>query len=178
MNHLFKTLLLIALIPGIAFAAGTGKPAAIWWPMINFTLYFCLMSYVYRSKIKPALNARKEKLILEMQAAGREIAEAEEELRIVQERFSSLEVEKSELKKRYANEVERVTEEVVKNAESEARQIAVDVERQIENELRAAKASIRNRMIKEASSRARNNLEQTLNDEKDATLRAKALEQF
>lgn len=169
----------LVLAPSLAFAAGGhGKPAAIWWPIINFSLYFCIMSFIYRKKVRPALAARKEKILLQLRQASLEIEAAEEELSLVQDRYTALASEKEDLKKQYQLEAEHLTEDIVSTASLEAEQVARDAERQIESQLRQAQREVTARLVKEAGARAKKILEQTLNDDKDRVLRARALEQF
>lgn len=170
---------LLILLPGFAFAAGAhGKPAAIWWPVINFSLYFCLMSFLYRKKIRPLLAARKDKIVTQLRQASLEIEAAEEELVLVQERYMALSSEKNELREHYRMEAERLTENIVSSASLEAEQVARDAERQIQSYLRQAQREVKARLVREASARAKQILQQTLNDEKDRVLRTRALEQF
>lgn len=128
--------------------------------------------------MRPLLAARKEKIVAQLRQASLEIEAAEEELALVQDRYTALASEKGELAEQYKLEAERLTEEVVNAASLEAEQIACDVERQIESQLRQAQREVKARLVREAAVRAKKILEQTLNDDKDRVLRARALEQF
>lgn len=136
------------------------------------------MSFLYRKKIRPLLAARKEKIVAELSQARLEVEAAEEDLSLVQDRYMGLASEKEELTQQYQLEAESLTEDIVSTASLEARQVARDTERQIQGYLRQAQREVRARLVKEASARARQILEQTLNDDKDRVLRARALEQF
>ena len=175
-----KKLLFLALFVFVApaYAAGTGKPAHIMWPIINFSIYSTLITLLYFKKIKPALRVRKEKVIASIQSAGTELTQAEAELEAVESRLATLPAEKEDLVKKYAFEAEKMTEQVIQDAESQAKKIAEDVERLIENEFLNAKRSVQESLVSEAMERARKELTTSLNDKEDKTLREKALKQL
>ena len=96
-----------------AFAAGGGAASAhheapgigtLVWPLINFAIYFSILTFAYKKLISPYLIGKEAAVREEIESARSELLQAKSTLETVKNRKESIESEKDDLQEKIAKE--------------------------------------------------------------------------
>jgi F0F1-type ATP synthase membrane subunit b/b' len=145
------------------------------WPAANFALYVALMIYLFKRFLKPALISRATTFEQNMQKAAQILETAERELGRVETRLADLATEETALRTRLGSEGEHLAQRIVTQAEETAANFKKDVVRRVARELAQAKSEIRELVVKQATVKAREQLERGISAEQDRKLREDTL---
>ena len=110
-----------------------------------------------------------------MQKAAQILETAERELGRVETRLADLATEETALRTRLGSEGEHLAQRIVTQAEETAANFKKDVVRRVARELAQAKSEIRELVVKQATVKAREQLERGISAEQDRKLREDTL---
>jgi len=170
---------LFVAVPLDAYAAGGGgNPVmTLVWSIINFSLFFFLMLYIYKKNVARLVRARSARISEHLQRSKNALAEAEQEYSELKEKLNNIEGVKKDLFDRYNEEGRKQSTLLIEAGNSSAVRIKSDADRQVETELSQESKKIRKEVVSTAVGKARKQLS-SLSEDEDRKLRADALKNF
>lgn len=183
MSKLARTVLSVAVFvmsASEAWAAGNAHHEApdfttLLWPVVNFGIYFFILSWIYKKHGRPALLARTASVEQQLRHAASVRVDAERELADARERLDRIEEEKGQITQRLQEESKRMATQMLENARQAANNAELDVRRRIASEEAHAAADVRAEVIARAAKLARERLSVALSEEDDYRLRQETL---
>ncbi|MCB0346650.1 MAG: ATP synthase F0 subunit B [Bdellovibrionales bacterium] len=169
--------LFVVMVPSTALAEG-GELATLWLPLVNFTLYGILLTFLYKKYGANLVKQRSIEIKERINSVASQLADAENKLEGVQARLSDIDEEKAALSRRYEEEGVSMSKAVAQNAKRQAERIAADTARQIEAELQQAKKMLHNEAVDKATEIARTRIGAELSAEQDRLLRKSVVQEF
>jgi F0F1-type ATP synthase membrane subunit b/b' len=165
------------IVPRISAASEGGSVmGSLFFPIINFALFFGVLVYAYRKSIAGALRARQSSTERHLARAREELESASEEYFGCVEKLRGFEAEKVKIFEEVRHEGEEMARLLIAHAEADAKRIVEESVRRRESERKAVAADFRLEVIRRAMSEIRNKLSQKLSAEEDRRLRREVLE--
>jgi len=171
--------LFVIAVPLDAYAAGGGGDPVMTlvWSIINFSLFFLIMLFIYKKNVARLVRARSARISEYLQRSKNALAEAEQEYGELKEKLNNIEGVKKDLFERYNEEGRKQSTLLIEGGNSSAVRIKSDAERQVETELSQESKKIRKEVVSTAVGKARKQLS-GLSEDEDKKLRADALNNF
>ena len=168
-----------------AFAGGGGAASAghheapglatLVWPVINFAIYFGILTYAYKKLISPSLVGKEAAIKEEIDSAKSELLQAKSVLETVKNRKEAIESEKEELELKLAKEGKMQASSIVEDGNIQSGKIARDIQLRIDREFSKVESGIRAEIVKRALSSAQSELSDSLSAGQDSELRKDTL---
>lgn len=183
MSRIVRTVLCVSLFilsVSDAWAAGDAHHApagvgSLIWPVVNFAIYFAILSWLYKKHGRPALLARTANIEQQLRNAASVRVDAERELAKAKERLDRIDEEKAQITQRLDNEATRMATQMLENARLAANNVEQDLRRRIASEQAHASAELRAAVLARAAKIVRERLANALSDEDDYRLRQETL---
>ncbi len=173
--------ILTCAMPLHASASGGGEHAdisSLFYPVINFVMYLCLMTWIYKTKIKQVLQNRKVEITKSLNKASDRLNSADKGLAEVQKRFLLIDEECQEIQRKLDAETSELQQHILTEAQALAKRIEDDTVKQVENALLRASHEIRSEIISKAVEKARYEIQNHLTDQEDVAVREQVLAAF
>lgn len=138
--------LLMVLAPALALAAeeGGAPESKLLWHAINLVLVVGAIVYFARTPIRTYMAERRQNIEAGIEAARRELSEAESRLVACNERMASLDREIEEIRRTVQAQAESERERLLADARAAAERIRRDAQAAVEQESRRAREDLRN----------------------------------
>ena len=138
--------LFLVLIPALARASegGGGHESKLFWHAINLALALGVIGYFARTPIRTYMAERRQNIEAGIEAARRQLAEAERQLAACDERMTSLDHEIEEIRRNVRAQAENERERLLADARAMAERIRRDAHTAVEQESRRAREELRN----------------------------------
>lgn len=179
-----KYLLFILILTANAYAGGGASSSAhheapgiatLIWPVINFAIYFGILTYAYKNFIKPSLVGKEASVRDEIESAKTELLEANSNLEIIKSRKENIESEKEELAAKIAKEGKMQASVVLEDAKNQSAKIARDTQLRIDTEFSSVQSGIRAEIVKRALNSVKKDLKGSLSESQDSEIRKDTL---
>lgn len=167
----------LAVISTDVMAAGKASAdiATLFWPTINFTLYLCLMVYLYRRFARPVLRNQKIEIDSAVVKAQNEYATLEREHEQLKLRLADITREKSEIVSGFEAEGRDLSNNVIAAANDKAERLLGDVRRRVESENQKMATEAVEKMLTGAIEQARARLSESFSEVDDINFIRSAL---
>lgn len=170
MNRL--TLVLVVLISGAAFAAGSGEVKTGWdawstnvYHLINLVILLALIAKFAGPNIKNGLKSRAERVGREIDEAAALHAEAKEILAEYNEKLAGFEAQRIELLDEFKAMGAAERDRIIAAAKIDAERIRNEAKRVAENEAARAKAKLESEIVDRAVASAQSAIREQLNED-------------
>jgi len=170
---------LILLAPSIGFALEHNSSPSIgslFWPTLNFLIYFALAIYLYRKYGAPALMARSFQIEGQLRKASDVLLGANREHSQIEGRLVNVNTEQQGIIAELEEEGRKLFSEIVEDAKKDALSIERDAQRQIQSELKNALREVREQIIEKAVLATKKKLRSQLSPDNDRRLREEVLQ--
>ncbi len=145
------------------------------WPVVNFGIYFFILSTLYKKHGRPALLARTAQVEQQLRNAASVRVDAERELAKAKERLERIDEEKAQITQRLEDEAVRMSTQMLENARQAANNVEHDVRRRIASEQAEANAELRKDVLTRAAKIVRERVSSALSEDDDYRLRQETL---
>jgi F-type H+-transporting ATPase subunit b len=144
--RLVASALFLVLIPVLARASeeGGGHESKLFWHAINLALALGVIGYFARAPIRTYMAERRQNIEAGIEAARRQLAEAERQLAACDERMTSLDHEIEEIRRSVRAQAANERERLLADARAMAERIRRDAHTAVEQESRRAREELRN----------------------------------
>ena len=170
MNRL--TLVLVVLISGAAFAAGSGEVKTGWdawstnvYHLNNLVILLALIAKFAGPNIKNGLKSRAERVGREIDEAAALHAEAKEILAEYNEKLAGFEAQRIELLDEFKAMGAAERDRIIAAAKIDAERIRNEAKRVAENEAARAKAKLESEIVDRAVASAQSAIREQLNED-------------
>jgi F-type H+-transporting ATPase subunit b len=138
--------LLVLLRPALAMASeeAGGHESQMLWHTINLVLVLGVLFYFARTPIRTYMAERRQNIEAGIEAARRQLAEAERQLSECNERMATLDHEVEEIRRTVRAQAESERERLLADARVAAERIRRDAHIAVEQESRRARQDLRN----------------------------------
>jgi len=136
---------LVLLAPALALASDEGGAhgSSLLWHLINHALVVGVIGYFARTPIRTYMAERRQDIEAGIDAARRELSEAESRLVACNDRMASLDREIEEIRRTVHAQAETERERLLADARVAAERIRRDAHAAVEQELRRAREDLR-----------------------------------
>ena len=137
---------LVLLAPALAWASeeNGAHASSLFWHAINLALVVGVIGYFARTPIRTYMAERRQNIEAGIEAARRELSEAESRLVACNERVASLDREIEEIRRTVHAQAENERERLLADARVAAERIRRDAHAAVEQESRRAREDLRN----------------------------------
>lgn len=146
---------------------------SLFWPTLNFVIYFAFLRSLYRKFGKPGLLGKSVSVKEQIEKGTRMLAQAEQDLAEVKQR--DIEAEKKELFERIVAEGKAIASSILEDSRSAALKIDRDAELRIARDFAKVESELKTSVVRRASELARNEFKANLSEGQDRELRKDAL---
>ena len=138
--------LFLLLEPALAIASeeGGGHESKLFWHAINLVLALGVIGYFARTPVRTYMAERRQNIEAGIEAARRQLAEAERQLAACDERMTALDHEVEEIRRSVRAQAESERERLLADAHVLAERIRRDAHAAVEQEARSARQQLRN----------------------------------
>lgn len=148
--------------------------SSLFFPAVNFAMYFGVLVWAYKKTVRPALHERSLQIESDLKQAVNILGDVNQRYEDLSDRLVNIESEQTELKKRMRQEGEKLAETLLGKAQESAEAAGEDAQRRMEGEREKAIAEIRREVVRSATKMAREKLK-ALSESDDQRLRQEAL---
>lgn len=146
------SLLLVSTTSRVYAAAGHGEPAigdlTFYW--INFVLYVGLLTYILRRPIAKAWTARTARITHTVAQSSDEVEAAERELNAIEALTKTLPQEEEKIKQQIVSQANSEAVDIIQQAEQRAARIRAQARELLNGEMRSAQSSFRQALVTRA----------------------------
>lgn len=137
---------LVLLAPALALASeeGGAHESSFLWHAINLALVVGVIGYFVRTPIRTYMAERRQNIEAGIEAARRELSEAESRLAACNDRVASLDREIEEIRRTVHAQAENERDRLLADARVAAERIRRDAHAAVEQESRRAREDLRN----------------------------------
>lgn len=162
----------VLLAPALALASGEGgaHESSLLWHAINLALVVGVLGYFARTPIRTYMAERRQNIEAGIEAAQRELSEAESRLVACNDRVASLDREIEEIRRTVHAQAENERERLLADARVAAERIHRDAHAAVEQESRRAREDLRNEAVEVAVRLAGDLLKRQVSDSDRARL--------
>lgn len=170
--RILVTVFLVLLAPVLALASGEGgvHESSLLWHAINLALVVGVLGYFARTPIRTYMAERRQNIEAGIEAARRELSEAESRLVACNDRVASLDREIEEIRRTVHAQAENERERLLADARVAAERIQRDAHAAVEQESRRAREDLRNEAVEMAVRLAGDLLKRQVTDSDRARL--------
>ena len=174
------TITLITLL-GMAADGSTAwwdYPGLELWKFLNLAVFIVIMTFLLRSKLRNAMQARAGAIKQELLVAKQERDQALAKLAEVESRLARLDEETASIKAKAEAEAEAEKQRLILATEQEVGRIREQAKREIESAAKAAKQGLRRFAAQESVRMAENILTREIRPEDDTALANRNLQEL
>ena len=144
--RLAAPVLFLVLVPALARASeeAGGHESKLFWHAINLALALGVIGYFARTPIRTYMAERRQNIEAGIEAARRQLAEAERQLAASDERMTTLDHELEEIRRSVRAQAESERERLLADARVLAERIRRDAQAAVAQESRRAREELRN----------------------------------
>lgn len=166
------TTLFVVLLPALAIASeeAGGHESKVLWHTINLVLVLGILGYFARTPIRTYMAERRQNIEAGIEAARRQLAEAERQLAECNERIATLDHEVEEIRRTVRAQAESERDRLLADARVAADRIRRDANTAVEQESRRARDELRNEAAEMAVRLAADLLKRQVTDSDRARL--------
>ncbi|MBS1107293.1 MAG: ATPase [Deltaproteobacteria bacterium] len=150
--RILVTVFLVLLAPALARASDESgaHESSLLWHAINLALVVGVLGYFARTPIRTYMAERRQNIEAGIEAARRELSEAESRLVACNDRVASLDREIEEIRRTVHAQAENERERLLADARVAAERIHRDAHAAVEQESRRAREDLRNEAVEMA----------------------------
>lgn len=178
----FLLLLLVALLPCVAFAAGDGHGdggvpwMGLFWHAVNLSILVGVIVWLARRPVSDALKNRSVSVRREIESAQQERAAARSELEELEHKLADFELQVERLRKEMAEQAQHEREVIMQRAQREAEAVRIAAQRAIRDESLRARRELREQTVALAVQLAEGILAAQVGDEDQQALAQQLLQ--
>ncbi len=135
--------LMLGLVPGVAMAAGGALESSPLWRVLNFVVFLAVVIYFGRKPVRSFLADRRRGIENDLDAARRELEQAESRLADCRRRMEQVDREMEEMRAAVRDQTEGERRRLLAEAQAAAERIRRDAQAAVQQEVQRARARLR-----------------------------------
>lgn len=181
MKSIYFALTLLA--SGAAHAASGGHgdggiPAAVYWQALNFVLFAALLWFLLRKKVPAYFKERAANFNMALAKAEKARLEAEAQKREIEQRLKTLQASADQSVAQAKAEAEELRKKILREAEELSVRMKEDARRTAEIELQRAKTELREEVLAQAVTAAKQILSEKIAETDQKRLQSEFVEKI